>query len=268
MLAIRPYLCVEITINTTTVTKRTCCLTSHGATVTNKSNSPCMKNRTCPADARLEKKNSLESKTNRPRLAANPRSSTRIHRLQRGSATSPCESTTTVNQQSNPTWIPCESTINPTTNRSTDQEQINKSNPTNDSRQRMRIGEASRGPGQAVARGRGLAAGCTAAVWGLPRWVVEGTAVDARLDGSCRRPCAALLPTGRQGSLLLLLHERSHCQIHAGWDRRREGGGWRGCRRLGGGDGGCCREESGEAQAGVAYIDWINGSNFFNPLIM
>jgi hypothetical protein len=108
-----------------------------------------------PCRCKIGEKNSLESKTNRPRLAANPRSSTRIHRLQRGSATSPCESTTTVNQQSNPTWIPCESTINPTTNRSTDQEQINKSNPTNDSRQRMRIGEASHGPGQAVARGEG-----------------------------------------------------------------------------------------------------------------
>lgn len=63
--------------------------------------------------ARLEKKNSIESKTNR--LATNPRASTWIRYLQLGSATSaceptdPCESTT---QQTEKTWIPfpCEST--------------------------------------------------------------------------------------------------------------------------------------------------------------
>jgi hypothetical protein len=64
MLAIRPYLYVEITIDTTSVAKRTCCLTSHGAN--------CHKHielavavheeQTCPANARLEKKIPLNPK--------------------------------------------------------------------------------------------------------------------------------------------------------------------------------------------------------------
>jgi len=51
--------------------------------------------------------------------------------------------------------------------------------------------------------------------------------------------------------------------------RRRcsEEPGSRDAAAWGVGDGGYCREESGGAQASLAYIGWINGSAFFNSLI-